>query len=246
VVVTHAHPDHVMAVPLFREMFPSVAVLASESAAKTLAVEKAVSFFCKMDDMLTSTLIDAGELTEEQRRPPLKENMIPVDRALREGDTFEVDEGVSFQVVETPGHSECSLSFYAPEGRILIISDATGYFMPEHDCWWPNYFADYGDYVNSIERLAGLEAEVLCLSHNAVIRGGEDVAAYFSRALNTTQEYHKRIVDLAGSGKSARDIAEQLGTEIHQKTPLFPVDFFQKNCQLLVKISLKHEGVEAE
>ena len=44
-VVTHAHPDHVMAVPMIREMCPNVQVLASEVATKTLAVDKAVSFF---------------------------------------------------------------------------------------------------------------------------------------------------------------------------------------------------------
>ncbi len=32
VIVTHAHPDHVMAVPLFREMFPGVQVIASATA----------------------------------------------------------------------------------------------------------------------------------------------------------------------------------------------------------------------
>ena len=32
-IVTHAHPDHVMAVPLLREMFPGITVLASETAA---------------------------------------------------------------------------------------------------------------------------------------------------------------------------------------------------------------------
>ena len=49
-VVTHAHPDHVMAIPMFRELFPHVAILASAPAAKTLGAEKALSFFAKIDD----------------------------------------------------------------------------------------------------------------------------------------------------------------------------------------------------
>jgi hypothetical protein len=40
-----------------------------------------------------------------------------------------------------------------------------------------------------------------------------------------------------------RQLAEELGAEIHQHTPLLPLDFFQKNCGLLVKQSLKHEGI---
>ncbi len=38
-------------------------------------------------------------------------------------------------------------------------------------------------------------------------------------------------------------IAEGLGAEIHEKKPLLPLDFFQKNCGLLVKLSLQHEGI---
>ena len=45
------------------------------------------------------------------------------------------------------------------------------------------------------------------------------------------------------AGKPVRQIAEELGAEIHRQTPLLPLDFFQKNCGLLVKQSLKHEGL---
>ncbi len=240
VIVTHAHPDHVMAVPLFREMFPGVSVVASAIAAKTLQSEKAVAFFCKMDDMLTGALIQSGVVGQQHRRPPLTANQIAVDRAVKEGDAIEVDDGRALEVLETPGHSDCSLSFYERTRRILIISDATGYYLPECDAWWPNYFVDYGAYVRSIERLAGLDADVLCLSHNAVIRGADDIRDYFRRALAATQAYHERIVADAKAGKSAEEIAAALGAEVYEKTQLMPLDFFVKNCGLLVKISLKH------
>jgi len=245
-VVTHAHPDHVMAVPMLREMFSDVAVLASEPAAKTLSVEKAVSFFCKMDDQLTCALIDAGIVTEEQRRPPMTESQIAVDRVLKDGDLIEVDDGVSFEVLQTPGHSDCSLSFHEPSRKILIISDATGYYLPDHEYWWHCYFADYAAYVASIERLAGLGAEILCLGHNAVIQGADDVAAYLRGAVEDAKRCHQRIMDDYKSDKSPRQIAEALGSEVYQKTQLMPEDFFQKNCGLLVKNSLRHEGIELE
>ncbi|MHC4405298.1 MAG: MBL fold metallo-hydrolase [Planctomycetota bacterium] len=242
VIITHAHPDHVMAVPLFREAFPGIAVLASEIAAKTLSAEKAVSFFCQIDDALTGSLTEAGLITGAHRPKHPDDMRITVDRALKEGDTVAVD-GITLEVLETPGHSDCSLSFHDPQAGVLLISDATGYYMPEHDAWWPCYFTGYGAYVESIKRLAGLGAEILCLSHNGVVRGADDVAAYLAGALAATEGYHRRIVDEAKSGKSVREIAEVLGSEIHEKTPLLPVDFFQKNCGILVKQSLKHEGI---
>ncbi|MHB8900952.1 MAG: MBL fold metallo-hydrolase [Thermoguttaceae bacterium] len=241
-VVTHAHPDHVMAVPMLRDLFPGVSVAVSAIGARTLESEKAVSFFCQVDQALTGAMLEAGRITEQHRPAPLAEMKIAFDRTLKEGDTIEVGTA-AFDVLETPGHSECSLSFYEPRRGILIISDATGYYMPQHQDWWPNYFSGYGPYVDSIRRLATLGAETLCLSHNGAIQGKDDVAAYFAGTLAATENYHARIVDQVKAGRPFRELAEQLGTEIHAKTGLLPVDFFQKNCGLLVKHSMKHEGI---
>jgi hypothetical protein len=71
------------------------------------------------------------------------------------------------------------------------------------------------------------------------------VAAYFESVLQQTRNYHQRIVEQARAGRSVREIAEQLGSEVHEKTPLMPLEFFQKNCGILVKNSLRHEGIEA-
>jgi glyoxylase-like metal-dependent hydrolase (beta-lactamase superfamily II) len=243
VVVTHGHPDHVMEVPMFREMFPGVKVLASEPAARTLAAEKAVAFFCQMDEALTGALLASGSIAEKHRPQPLAEKQIPVDRVIGEGDEVTLEDA-RFEVLATPGHSDCSLSFYEPRRKILLVSDATGYYIPDADTWWPNYFSDYGAYVASMRRLAELDAEVLCLSHNAAIRGREDVRAYFDAAIAATEAYHRRILDAREAGKSVREIAEMLGAEVYEKTQLLPLDFFQKNCGLLVKKSVAEVGGE--
>jgi glyoxylase-like metal-dependent hydrolase (beta-lactamase superfamily II) len=245
-VITHAHPDHVMAVPALRQACPAVSVMASQAAAQTLGNEKAVSFFCRMDDQLADVLTAAGAITADQRRPAMDQPVIAVDRVLQAGDTISVDGDVAFRVLATPGHSDCSLSFHEPAAKLLIISDATGFYMPEHRWWWPNYFTDYGAYLDSIRRLAEVGAEVLCLSHNGAIRGADDVADYLDGAIAATEAYHARIVDAARDGQSVREIAGTLGADVYEKTQLMPLEFFQKNCSILVKNSLRHEGIQAE
>jgi glyoxylase-like metal-dependent hydrolase (beta-lactamase superfamily II) len=245
VVIPHAHPDHVMAIPLFREMFPGITVAASEAAAKTLSMEKALAYFCQVDDALTSSLLKTGIIGEGHRPKPLAGKRIGVDRLIAEGDTITV-EGITLNVLETPGHSECSLSFHEPGAGILLISDAAPYYLPEHDCWWPDYFAGYGAYLRSLTRLAGLGAGILCLGHQGAIKGAGDVESYFSNVMAATQRYHQRILDETKAGRSVRQIAEQLGSEVYEKSRLLPLEFFQKNCGLLVKQSLRHEGISPE
>jgi glyoxylase-like metal-dependent hydrolase (beta-lactamase superfamily II) len=242
IIVTHAHPDHVMAVPMFRKIFTAATVSASKAAAGTMSAERAVSFFAKVDQGLTGSLLAAGSIGEEHRPEPLAVMQIAVDRLLAGGDTVAVG-SMSFDVLETPGHSDCSLSFHEPTAGILVISDATGYYLPDHEWWWPNYFTGYGAYLDSMQRLSALSAKVLCLSHNAAVTGTDGVKAYFDGAIAATEAYHRRIVGEAKEGKDAREIAEQLGREVHEKTQLMPLDFFQKNCGLLVKQSMKHEGM---
>ena len=243
-VITHAHPDHVMAVPFLRASIPGLSVVASSIAARTLAAEKAIGFFRKIDVALTASLVQAGLITAEHCPQPFPETQILVDRTVQDGDTIVVDNEIAFRVLETPGHSVCSLSFHEPNAGILIVADATGLFFPEHRFWWPMYFASYGDYRASLDRLAGLEANVLCLSHNAVVQGAGEIAAYFRDAIAATEEYHQRIVQRAPAGEDASALAEQLGSEVYEKTRLLHLDFLQKNCALLVKQSLQHARVE--
>ncbi|MHC4120723.1 MAG: MBL fold metallo-hydrolase, partial [Planctomycetota bacterium] len=238
IIVTHAHADHVMAVPAFREMFPKAKVCASKAAAETLAVERAIGFFKKIDGMLTEALIEAGSIKDEHRPKPLTEKQIAVDKILADGDTVTVGRR-KFNVLATPGHSDCSLSFYESATRLLLISDATGYYIPDFGYFWPNYFTGYEAYLDSIRRLASLDVEILCLSHNGVVKGAEAVKAYFEGAAAATEAYHERIVRETAAGKKPDEISRQLGIEVYEKTQLLGAEFFQKNCKALVKQSLE-------
>jgi glyoxylase-like metal-dependent hydrolase (beta-lactamase superfamily II) len=234
-----------MAVPALRGLFPEADVLGSKITAGTLGAEKAVTFFTKIDGAITESLVKSATIAEEHRPKPLEEMRIPVDTVIGEGDVIEVGD-LRFNVLATPGHSDCSLSFHEPETGILIISDAAGYCFPDRDYCWPNYFTGYEAYMDSLRRLEDLEAGVLCLSHNAVIKGEGDVKAFFMTAIAATEGYHDRIISMFESGESVRDIAEQLGAGVFEKTQILPLDFFQKNCGILVKQSLAHAGLDPD
>lgn len=240
IVVTHAHPDHVMAVPKLREIFPNASVCASKIAAGIMSSDKAIGFFCKIDQALTGALLAAGSIDESHKPEPLAEMKIAVDDVIGDG-----DEVGGFTVIETPGHSDCSLSFHHATSGVLIIADATPYYVSEEEFWWPCYFTSYPAYVGSIRRLEALEAEILCLGHNTAVTGTADIRAFFDGAIAATEAYHRRIVEEIGSGRDPQELADQLGEETYAKVKLLPAQFFQKNCALLVQQSMKHAGLSA-
>jgi hypothetical protein len=84
---------------------------------------------------------------------------------------------------------------------------------------------------------------VLCLSHNGAVTGAADVAEYWRGAIAATEAYHRRIVEAVRAGRAPRELATELGDEVYRHVPLLKPDFFQKNCMLLVKQSLRAEGI---
>ena len=224
-------------------MFPGVSVLASAAAAATLDAEKAIAFFRQIDAALTAALLKAGAIADQP--PPAAaaaENRIAVDRVVGEGDVIAVDD-IAWTVLETPGHSDCSISLHDAARGLLVISDATRLLPAGPQSWWPNYFS----------RLRGLPAlpssgwRPRCRSALPEPQRRRSPAARMSGRTSPARS-PPRGSTTSGSWPSrrpaspSRQFAEELGGEIHRQAPLLPLDFFQKNCGLLIKQSLRYEG----
>ncbi len=88
---------------------------------------------------------------------PVKDYTFTVDSVVQEGDRIDLGQGIVWRVYETPGHSPCHISLLEEKEKTLVVGDATGFYVPEKDMLWPNYFESLGKYCGSIKKLAGLE-----------------------------------------------------------------------------------------
>jgi glyoxylase-like metal-dependent hydrolase (beta-lactamase superfamily II) len=152
VLLTHAHPDHIEAVPFFK----------NEST--LIAVHEAEWLLAKsMEPYLQSAL-------------GLNLDAFSPDIFLREGN-FSFN-GMMFEIFHTPGHSPGSVSLYWPEKKALftgdlIFRDGLGRTdLPG---------GDGAQLKESIKRLSGLDAEYLLSGHGDVIIGKEKVKENFDR-----------------------------------------------------------------
>jgi glyoxylase-like metal-dependent hydrolase (beta-lactamase superfamily II) len=185
--LTHSHFDHCGSVSVFKNHFPALRVLASDKIRHVMSRPHALDLI----DRLTQAAYQAAgpqgaDSAKFDRFEPFE-----VDRVLKDGDVFEISDDLRIEVLETPGHTWDTLSYYIPEKKILICSEAAG--MPDHtgyivsDC-----LVDYDRYLESMLRLSRLEVDVLCLGHSRAYTG-EDVKTHFRRSIAQCQEFLKLV-----------------------------------------------------
>ncbi len=188
--LTHVHFDHCGAAAYLKKAFPGLLIAASQRAAEIVRRPNARKLMADLNDSAADTV--------NRWKPELRLGgpfqPFEVDRVLVDGERIELGPGLSVQVMATPGHTWDFLSYYIPERKILIASEAvgcadtTGYVVTE-------FLVDYEVYLKSLTRLAALKVDTLCQGHRLVYTGSE-VADYFKRSLRTAPQFKNQVVDL--------------------------------------------------
>jgi glyoxylase-like metal-dependent hydrolase (beta-lactamase superfamily II) len=235
--LTHTHADHIGAIPRLRRIWPHLKVVASPVGEKLLTrlvtKEGALKEFLEMDRSIIRIRLSKGEI--DAVPPELDSYTFGVDMVVKEGDRLDLGSGVSWTVYDTPGHSPCHISLHNEREGTLVIGDATGFYAPEKDIFWPNYFSSLEAYCDSIRKLASLPAQRGALCHNGVIEGG--VKSYFQKALRATESYHREMMARLDKGEDPDEIALEKARWVVTFTALIPFEGIKALTTLLLRRS---------
>jgi glyoxylase-like metal-dependent hydrolase (beta-lactamase superfamily II) len=187
IFLTHVHFDHCGAVPYLKKFFPGLRVAASSESAEILKRPNAIKLMREFSEDARDSIqgIDEALLLTDAFEP------FEVDMKLREGDKIAITGGLSVEVLSTPGHTRDSLSYYIPEKKILVASEAAGCAVSS-DYISVECLKDFGAYLSSLKRLASLDVEILCQGHRYVYTDN-DVQDFFERSLRSAHDFKEMV-----------------------------------------------------
>jgi len=135
-----------------------------------------------------------------------------IDRWLTDDDAFGTDAG-TLHVIPTPGHAPEHVSFHWPEAGALFVGDT---FMGQGDTTLVSPpEGDLAAYLQTLERVAGLEPSVLYPAHGPPVT---DAAAAVERYRRHRQERIAQVVHAlrrAGPSHTAEMVDAVYGSELH-------------------------------
>lgn len=194
--LTHSHFDHCGAAPYLTRKIDRLQTGAHPLAAETFRKPGAVSLIRSLSEHFEKK--NGGE--------DVSFDGLEVDLLLHDGMEIELG-GLLIRVIATPGHTRDSVSFYIPKFRALIAGEAVGVYdgnMTIH----PEFLSSYRDYLNSLDRLAALEPEVLMMAHYFTLTGPE-ARSYVAKSIERTRAFRARIEDCLHERNGDREAVVQ-------------------------------------
>ncbi|MGQ9618695.1 MAG: MBL fold metallo-hydrolase [Candidatus Aminicenantia bacterium] len=201
--LTHSHFDHCGAIPYLRRNLPPFKVLASQVAKEVFQKEKAIEHIKTLNKEI------------EDIAPPQKEDMsidlIEVDIVLKEGDKIDLGEGIEIDVIETPGHTRCGLSFYISLQKAIFFGEAGG-VIEKDGIIRPQFLSSFNQYVSSIEKMKKLQIEIIGLAHGGALIG-KSAEEFLEKSLKETFLFKERIIDYLKKYSDKEKVIELIAEE---------------------------------
>jgi len=234
IALTHTHGDHIGTLPRIKKIWPHIKVLGSKTGEKIFNNPNFIKEFHAIDKMLTEINLQKGDIHIAPEEMP--EYRFKIDSVISEGDIIELGNGIRWSIFNTPGHSPCHLSFFEEKEQNISVGDSTGYFDPDKDLFWPNYFHSLEAYCKSIKKMITTSPNRILLGHNGVIRSNPD---YFQKALDATEAYHVEMLTRMDSGEDKKNIFLEKADWIYAHGALAHYKILTYLCNVMIKNSIK-------
>jgi 2-aminobenzoylacetyl-CoA thioesterase len=237
-LIGHSHYDHCGAVPYLQKRYPHIDILASEGVVKLFNMEKAMqnmrTFSCQVMENLDLPMTYEGI--------SLEFDGVTVAKGLKDGDHIDLGNGVLFELYETPGHSRCSMTAYAPDQKWLFPSDSLCIPIDDDDEFAPTASESFITYLESLKKLENLDVRLSAWEHYGIMT---DVHAkdIIRRGIRFTLDFRQRILSRLKETGDSEKVAHWATKDWLDRTGF---DFLSYDIMLYISRGVIKNAVEEQ
>ena len=236
IYLTHSHYDHISALPYFKKAWPGVPVYAAAYVQKVLGKASARATMKKLSE--DAALSNGTTLPEG-----FDEDLLTVDLAIADGDTFDFGE-IHMEAVECIGHTKDSYS-YVINDHMMIASETLGMIYTT-GCYEPQCLVSFIEGAKSLEKCSHYNIDCYAMPHLGPIadftakgmwdvfkKGLEDSKNQILGILRTCPDFEAQIKAMD------RAFLDHRGAEL---IAAWPYDAFYLNAQAMLKTIAREEA----
>lgn len=198
VLISHTHYDHIGALPYILNRWPNVTVYAAAKAASVFQSKGARATMVKMGEAARDSFTSSKE--------PISADGLRVDCIVKEGERISIGQE-DFVVLETPGHTDCSLTYVLEPAGIMFTSESTG-VLESPEVIETSFLKNYQDTIDSAMKCKEYHPKLVVGPHYGIFpRGFTD--EYFDMYLRFAELEKSFILNLAEKGYTKEEILKE-------------------------------------
>ncbi len=237
IIILHAHFDHCGIVSFFKKRWPWATTTASARAKELLSFPNIIESI----EFMNQVILEKYGYQEQAKELGLEFTGIDVEEAVKGGDILSCGD-LSMEIIDTPGHSSCSIAAYIHLEKALFASDAGG--IPFGDQVFTAANSNFDKYQDSLEKMAKYDTEIYLAEHYGA-KTGEHGRHYLQKAITAAKETRELLEESLLRTKDVKKSAEEVTDKFMERAPenFLPRDVIAIVSEQMLKYLSKKLGI---
>lgn len=189
ILLSHSHYDHISGIPYLKKIWPDVKVMAAPYAKNILTKQSALKTIKELNNQSAEYYGFNGSIDYD-------DSLMKVDYALLEGDSLNLGD-TSIYILETPGHTKCSLSFLVND-NIIFPSETSG-CMSKSEKIYSAFIISYKQTINSIHKCQKTNSKYIVSPHFGLVSKSKALT-YWEECIEIANKTRNFVLELYASG----------------------------------------------